>query len=473
MDFNISDFPAISVLFFASLACVGTLANVRKQLFQRSSTMPIIFAIVTVSIAGEFFMQILPALRPYAYADDWIYALPLKFTSVQDWVTWAFAQHVDHRIPIQKLSNFLILRAAGFDFRYLVGFNYLLGIGITAMLLYVAKAYRGELRAGDLIIPFAVLQYGVGYSQWGFQFQFVSSVFFMTAFIFLVVRHSVTGRDGYLIGSALALLAASLCGMNGVLFAVVSTGGMLAWLLVPRARPRNVSAITVFAAVLLIDIVIWSKWTPTAASSVGGLQIAGFVRYMYSLVPSSMGVFSFQHISWKFLTVAALTIAAAVICVRQLKKRALTLGDFVLGVGALASLLVMASVAVGRSSQGQWNVVLGMHYGFMSVFMPVCGWLILSKHTPERIGSLVGVLLAAIFYVAFVNNSDWRYEVANSSAAHQREVVKAMQTGTDAKVLADTYVKDFTIDNPQNRSDVANGIVAFRAAGATLYGASH
>jgi hypothetical protein len=102
--------------------------------------------------------------------------------------------------------------------------------------------------------------------------------------------------------------------------------------------------------------------------------------------------------------------------------------------------------------------------------MPVCSWIIVSKWIPERVSSTVGVLLAVVFYMAFVDNANWRYGVVNNMSPHQHDVVKAMQSGIDAKTLVDTYVTDFTVDNPQNRSDVANGITAFRAAGATLYG---
>ncbi|WP_143026217.1 hypothetical protein [Paraburkholderia fungorum] len=411
--------------------------------------------------------------RTYAYADDWIYALPLKFTSLHNWITWAFAQHVDHRIPIQKLSNFFILRAAGFDFRYLVAVNYLMGVATSAMLLYVAKSYRGYLRVGDLIIPFALLHYGVGYSLWGFQFQFLSSVFFMTLFIYFSFHYTQKAKNGFLSGAALALLAASLCGMNGVLFAITESIGMLVWLFYPRTTPRNVPAIAMFAVVLAIGALIWVKWVPSAASSVGGINSRVFIRYIYSLVPASMGVLSFQNTFFAFLTVSLLLTGMLAFMAQKLKSRSLTLDDYVLAIAALASLMVMISVAVGRSkAQGEWNNVLGMHYGLMSVFIPVCSWLIVSKWLPDRASSLVGIALAAMFYIAFIENAQWRYSVVNSAGEHQTQIVQALQAGTDAKVLADTYVNDFTIDTPQNRSDVANGITAFRADGATLYGGS-
>jgi hypothetical protein len=437
----------------------------------RLSFLMFIHGLVVVFIALQFYVQVLPGLRPYAYADDWIYAQPLKFSSVSQWVDWAFVQHVDHRIPIQKLTNFWILRATGFDFRYLVALNYLLAIGVTAMLLYVARAYRGYLSAGDLMIPLTLLSFGTGFSLWGFQFQFLSSIFFMTLFVFLGVRFARSGRTGYLSGAAVALIACVLCGMNGLLFAACSTAAMLAWLFVKRTAGTT-RPVLLFMAALLIELVIWKAWRPTAASSTDlDLHLIG--RYMYSLIPSSMVVFSFHRIFWKFLTIFALFAAALAICLQRVRSRTLTLEEFLLGVGAACSFVVMLSVAVGRSKvQGPWSQGIAMHYGMMSVFMPVLSWILVSKYLSARVSSLVGLALAAVFIASFQANSEWRFENIENSSAHQTEIVRAMQSGESETTIADKYLADFTIDK-QHEKDVTGGIDAFRADGAVLYGPRH
>ena len=53
-------------------------------------------------LGAVFFTSVLPPFRPYPYVNEWIYRLPFSFTSASQYLQWAFAQHVDHRIPIQK-----------------------------------------------------------------------------------------------------------------------------------------------------------------------------------------------------------------------------------------------------------------------------------------------------------------------------------------------------------------------------------
>jgi hypothetical protein len=98
--------------FLVALLCMGSIcvfavlrvANIDEPL-RITWLMPALFAGVVLSFAVQFFAFILPAFRPYPYVDDWIYVAPLQFTSLSEWVTWAFAQWGDHRIPIQKITN--------------------------------------------------------------------------------------------------------------------------------------------------------------------------------------------------------------------------------------------------------------------------------------------------------------------------------------------------------------------------------
>jgi hypothetical protein len=473
MDFPSADFIFICALCFVCFAGLETITHIFKPAVPsayRLSVMTVVYGLAVVFIATQFFAHVLPDFRPYPYADDWIYALPLKFSTVSEWIEWAFAQHVDHRIPIQKLSNYLLLRATGFDFRYIVALNYLLASATATMLLYVAKAYRGSLNAGDLMIPLALLSFGTGYSLWGFQFQFVSSIFFMALFVFLGIRFARSGRTSYLNYAALSLIACTLCGMNGVLFATCSTIATLGWLFAKRPAGTT-RAVVLFMLALLVELVIWKTWKPSAASGTD-LNLQLVVRYMYSLIPSSMIVFSFQHISWKFLVVSGLFIASMGICLRRLISRTLTIEDFLLVLGATCSFVVMLSVAFGRSkAQGQWNSVIGMHYGMLSIFMPALSWIVVSKFLSPRVSAAVGVLLAGVFLASFIANSDWRFSVINSSTSHQNEIVAAMKSGMTPDALADKYFPDFNwLNDPTHRASVTDGIKAFRAAGATMYG---
>lgn len=460
MDFLIYDAPIIAVFGFAFAMCIEAGARTvhpDRHYSYEERVMPVLYAGTVGFIAFNFYAMVLPYFRAYPFADDWIFALPLKFTSISEWTHWLFVQHVDHRIPIHKLVSFLTLRAAGFDFRYMVGVNYALAIATSGMLLYVAKAYRGHLSAGDLLIPLALLQFSTGYSLWAFQFQFISSIFFFALFIFLAVRGSTWG-------AALALVACALSGMNGLLFATGGTIAMLVWFAATRRR-----GFVPFALALVVSLIVWKSWTPTAASSTAGVDAHAVAVYMYGLLPASMGVVAFSDVRWKFAIVALLALAGAAVVVAKLVKRELTLHDYLLAVGAACSFMVMASVAVGRSKvQGDWNPITAMHYGSMSIFLPAFAWLIVSKRFP-RAGNALGIGLLAVFLAAFLNASEWRSALIDSAYPHQQEIMSALKSTTNVDALAETYLHDFTIDEA-HKGDVTKGIRAFRAAGATMYG---
>jgi hypothetical protein len=132
--------------------------------------------------------------------------------------------------------------------------------------------------------------------------------------------------------------------------------------------------------------------------------------------------------------------------------------------------MVVMSVAIGRSHlQGSWVPTMGMHYGFLSVLIPILSWILVSKFLRSEARALIGLVLAGIFFVSFKENSDWRFSQIPYQVARQEEVVKALQSGLDAETLADKYMLDFSMNKPDTVHAIA-GINALRAAGISLYG---
>ena len=433
--------------------------------------MPSLFSGVVLCIAAPFFFFVLPAYRPYPYVDDWIYVLPLQFTSLSQWVTWTFEPWGDHRIPIQKVTNFLILKAAGFDYRYIVGLNYMMAVGLTGMLLYIAKAYRGRLIVGDLIIPLLVLHYAHTFTNHAFHFEFLSSVFFFVMFLLLGVRYAETGRRGFLSAAAVALLAESWTGLNGLIPATIATVAVLAWVLyyeAPRLRGATVP-ITLLIAVLLVDATLWLSWTPSPTASPGNFRLHEFALYMRGLVIGSTGLFSFEHAAWKFVVFISLFVAAMTICLQRFLKRTIDIQDALLAVGAAASFAVLASIAIGRSKlYGEWQPQIGLNYGFLSVLIPLLSWIVLSKFLPYSAREIIGFALVVIFLASFKENADWKFALLTPTAERHAEVISALQSGADPQSLNKKYGADFMMSNDVN--SVAGGIRALRAAGFTLYG---
>ncbi|MGY2137203.1 hypothetical protein ACW9I8_11375 [Pseudomonas reactans] len=462
---------AISIYLMVGLLCLHSVINIFKTFNTNIYDKKIaswFFVFISILITIQFFVQILPPFKPYAYADDWMYAGPLSFSSTSQWIDWVFAQHVDHRIPIQKITNFFILEAFEFDFRSVVGLNVLLALASSIMLLNAAKTYRGRQSIGDLIIPLGLLHFSSGYTLWGFQFQFLSSIFFVSCFIFFATKFAHNKKTPQIVLAALSLVACSLCGVNGMLFSTVITTGMVAWLFLNN----NDSPIAKrsFSVVLLLEATLWLKWNPTAASSTDGLNLPEFFTYFYNLMPSSMGVYAFDGTSWKACVIIILFLLSVFYCALSLLKKSLNLNDVILILAAAASFVVMLSVAVGRSKiQGPWNNGVAMHYGSMSLFIPLACWMIISKRLPTRATIALGLVLTGIYLLAYMKNLEWRENVILQASAHQEEVIKALQSGVPPEVIVEKYFSDLSVGD-ENRGNVATGINLFRAAGSPLYG---
>ena len=429
---------------------------------------PLVFFAIALFMVIQFFVQILPEFKPYAFADDWIYSKPLDFKSFSQWVDFAFSQHVDHRIPIQKLSNFFVLKAFGFDFRSIVGLNYIMAFMASLMLIYVARVYRGRSSVGDLIIPLGIMHFSAGYTLWGFQFQFLSSIFFVACFTFFATRFTQNSKSSNIVLAAVSLLACALCGINGLLFATVITAGISGWFLINQAE-NKVPRLT-FLIIFVLEVILWLNWTRSDATHVEGLNAFEFFRYTFNLLPSSMGVFAFDGIPWKSGLILLFFIPAMILIALRLLKRVLTLRELILALVAVSSFVVMLSVAVGRSKvQGSWSSGVAMHYGSMSIFMPVMSWMIISKSIQSRASSVAGVVLTLVFLAAYVTNLDWREGVISGARAHQKEIVDALQSGESSQAVMERFYNDFSVGE-ENKPQVVKGIDAFRAAGSKLYG---
>jgi hypothetical protein len=425
-------------------------------------------------LGAVFFTSVLPPFRPYPYADEWTYRLPFSFTSVTQYLQWAFAQHVDHRIPIQKFLQFSILKASGFDFRYLVGFNFLLACLLCAMLIGAARMYRGYQSIGDLIIPLTGLCFGAGFTLWGFQFQFLSSTLFVVSFLFLAIvydRH----KNTYQLNAALLCLAlCSWCGINGMVMSSALSAALAGYFIHERLKGQPIHPLSTYCLLVLcigLNIILWRCWIPSAASDLHHFAPLELATFVYGLLPSSLVVYSFTDTWWKSALVLALVLSAAWIVSSKIWRGNLTFADFALASTLAATLFLVFSISSGRAKgDGGWNSVLAMHYGYLTIFLPLVSWLLISSQLSIKWSNLLGILLVVVFARAFQINAVWRYGVITAALPHQSEL-QQLGADKDLPALVSKYVLDFTWkDQPNYKREVLEGISTFQKKGFKMYG---
>jgi len=428
--------------------------------------------VLAIAITAYFFIKFLPYFRLYPYADDWIFTTPIHFVSLNDWLSWLFEQHVDHRIPIQKLISYVVLRIFSFDFRYLIACNFLLALLMTFNLLYVARLYRGYQSVGDAIIPFICLEYAAGFTQWAFQFQFLFSMVVTSGFIYFCFKYIQTQKVFHLLFACLAIVASALSGANGLIAATGCTLALLLWIGVNYGRSvsRGWLAIALCLCLCLgIEASIWLAWKPSGATGFE-LDLPEFFKFMAGLLPSSMLVFAFENAWWKTLLVLFLVVLATIFFIRDSLKKP-NFGQFVLMCGLGASLLILASVSFGRAkAQGGWASIIVMHYGYLSLLIPICSWIVVSKGLSRFWSGALGLVLFAVYAKAFMVNLDWRKAWVERAWQHQDEVMKALHESSDPQPVVDRYALDFTWSvEPPFKAAVVDGIKLLREIKAKPY----
>lgn len=424
--------------------------------------------LIGTAIVG-FFVTILPYSRSFPYSDEWHFIRPLTSYSASEFTSWLFIQHVDHRIPIQKLVYAFSSWLSGFDFRAVVGINYLIACGIAVLMMSVAKKYRGKAVFGDLFIPACALNLGHGALQWGFDFQFLSSAFFVALFLYLVITADRTGRAGFLVAALIALFASAWCGLNGMVLSSFLAMLVVGYFVVERVRKRAKRGISVYAAaviVLLTNVLMWLNWTPSGASAAGGLSIVGVAKYMYGLSNACLVIYGRENF-WAFGILIMLVLSALFFGIRSSFKDEDRGLSHVTMLGALcATLLLMVSIAAGRSSYMGWVGGADMHYGYLTVLMPITAWIIVSANVGRKAQGIIGLILVSLFAFAYLENSQWRYRNTAETRVQNLLAKQQLATSIDAQSIADKYISDyFFVDDLATRTAVAKGISLLRQHG--------
>jgi hypothetical protein len=425
-----------------------------------------------------FYTTVMPHFRPYPYSDDWIFPWALDLASPVQFINWVFAPHVDHRIPIQKLWQFLVLRETGFDFRYVIAVNYACACLMSVLLLESARLYRGRRSFGDLIIPLGVLNLGADYSNWAFQFQFLASSLFASGFIFLVLLYVKGGTGGrrWQLNTALAcVLLTALNGINGMIMSTVLSACMVAHCAAEyRSKKGGYGKLAYLLLALdaIVNILLWLNWTPSSVTVFSQVSAGKSIDFLYHLLPAGFIFYALEGVWWKFILILALTAAAAWVLLRKLRGGQANLADFALASVAVGTVGVMWSIAIGRSTLWDgWDPDITLHYGFLTILLPLASWIVLSAQLRTRWSAAIGLALVVLFARAYQFNADLRYETIAVDAAHQAEVLHYLATEPEVKAVTAKYMLDFCwIDTPFFRRGVEHGMQSLREHGEPLYG---
>ncbi len=169
--------------------------------------------------------------RNIPFEEDWLMVAAMTGHE-PDVPGWLWSQNSEHRLPLPRLVNLLLLRATG-DFRAAMVFDTLTLGAVAAGMILAARGLRGRASATDAFFPLVLLHLGHWDNLvWGWQIQFVLPTVLAGALLLVVVGHPTLATPGAALAGALALVSLPLSGANGLVLAPPLAGWFAyrAWL---------------------------------------------------------------------------------------------------------------------------------------------------------------------------------------------------------------------------------------------------
>lgn len=435
-------FPAVASQ--AKAACLVTVSKsggddtakaVKLEDGMAHSLVSIIVWASVFALALPPFLVALPYSKAFPYSDEWMYVSPGSGS-----FQWFFTQYVDHRIPVQKAIQLLTLDLAHFDFRALVAVNFFLAAAASALFIVAARLYRGRSSVGDALIPLCLLSLGTGFSEWGFEFDFLSSSVYCAAFLALMLKYDQHRRPAYIIASIAVLFLSACGGLNGVILSTTISLALSGFIVVNRLRPGMWTYATL-AVTIVTNLAIWALWVPSPAAR-GQFDLMRAANFSLSMVNGPLMIYSFVHTTWKLAALLALIVAGAILVTGRLLRTGRP-ADFSVTAVLVANVILLAATGYGRSKQIDWQPVLVMHYGTLAIPLVITAWIAISSIVGRKVEIPVGVALVVLFTLAYKANYDWRVGSDAEERSGRLAAGLAIAGTDDPEQVAARYIKQY------------------------------
>lgn len=410
-----------------------------KRLSQGQRAIAILIQVVQ-ALALLILLFFILRSRPYPVEDDWHLVKPLGFSNPGEFVSWLFEQHVDHRIPMQRLIQFSLAQFSGYDMRMLMSANSILALASSSLLIRAAFLLRGSPSIGDAMIALILLTPAAGYSLWSVHLTFLSSVFMVSVVIYALSRYQVFGRRRDAAAASIGLTLLPLCGMNGAIFSTVISCGGLA-VLISKQRAGKLSNPKVLALAIIpivMNLIIWLSWKRIDLPTPRGDLKQTFTA-LIQLLPAQMFAFASSGAAWKALVIFSLTTAALITLARRLRRRQISLAEIALGLVIIASLAISLAVITGRGISPD----LIFHYGNLMVLLPIAAWLVLSKQGASLAVHSLAAGLLVLFFTAYITNLEWRAGLTLYKQNEIAQVTYALRHEADPSRAIDKFKDEF------------------------------
>lgn len=398
--------------------------------------------ILTLILVAVFFILLYPNIKTFPYSDDWSYVYYLA-NNIFDW-KYILAQHNDHRIPLQKMIHLILLNFSGGDFRILVALNV---ICISLISIIWISIYRCFYKSSylELSFPIILLSFGFNTVNWGFNFQFISSVFFLSLVILCWFNY-LKYKNFSIIWSYLSLIFLSLCGGNGLIISTCIGSYFIFSLNFHRSIFKIIKfnffdRLFLFIWLVLI-IVLWFNFEGSSATQKSSDDIFIYFNFFIHIVSSYFGVFLSSYPKL-VITLAVLILSINLISIIFIYLNTKMIYDRLkiemLLIVLFATILLLLAITISRAAIQPWFSGLELHYGFLSI--PILFIFIIIIRSVIKEVYLLSLLL--LFLITYTHNFVWRM---NNQLIESKKIVKChndILSNKDSFLVAKECIKEF------------------------------
>lgn len=432
----------------------------------------ITYASVTISIIIGLAMlaTIVPTLRVFPVVDEPVYIEPIASGSFHKILKFIFSAHGDHRIPIQKAYQTVLLKWSGMDFGVLITANIPLMVAFSVLLTLFCLECRKKSLVGDLFIPFLALPFTASFLYIGFNVNFLHAVFLVVLASYFFVRYQNEKRPGLLYLGLLSLLICATVGLPGAVFALVSTiitGTGLLYFEQLQRRKTVYCWLAAIAAMSLLQAILWAAGPhPITAHQPIGMILSLY----YNMAGSSLLRYARPGYLWKGGIIICLALTALAVLVRAALQRRLSFIDIAIAAPLLGSFAVISTVAKGRGFE-EWSARFDHHYGYLTILIPITSWLIISTKAPKIASQILGIGLIVFFGLAFKFNLAQRMADLQAEGPGYRAAQRDFASSMPSAELVKKYpLLRSNADLPQPEFDkLARDIDTLRRIGGWRY----
>jgi hypothetical protein len=130
----------------------------------------------------------------------------------------------------------------------------------------------------------------------------------------------------------------------------------------------------------------------------------------------------------------------------------------------LATVLVLASVAIGRVSS--WSPGLHLHYGYLATILPLASWVVVSTLAPRRVALAAGLALVAMYAGIYGKNVGLRREQLLQREQDRLRIVADLDSGMAVVDFVERNNRLLTyVDDENARRRVEQAVSMLREAG--------